>query len=614
MSPKPIDRLTADERDQLSGGFHHEVAAALRARDAPDLAGWVLEQIWDWPGAIAEYRRSDRRLDVLRVALESGEPRFVDDALARLEAVASPDEIDAAIALLKRRRRAMEAARLLALRNDPRAQARALVRAGDRLGAARALAEAGHAKEALDALRKDGTLKVPAALSLASRLAWDLGDAEGAARFAQRSLRAGADDADVVELLARALGTLGHHLAAQVVLGDRNLSAGAPVPGRYRVTGVGTTVLIGATYLGIDRATLAEVEVHLLLAEHGDGLGIDPAIAGALEAFTADASAASALGHPAIRPILRADAAAGLLVTPRPDGPTLRSLIRVPGMWKMLPRARALAAFLLEGLQAAHARGVVHGWPLPSLIVCDAIGRPMLGPFGAHHLAGLTSTHTGGLEEIMAISAPELATGGAPTVQTDVFAIGALLGALLVGSLSVPRTRWAELAENSTPELELALAMTASEPQQRPSIDAALSVLRQPVADVRELRADRGRAEAAERSSSDGAVRDVTASLVVTAHDSWDDETLDALAQRVSPWFQPILDREDRAFVLAAWPHGCRALGDDAEAWERLVPDGALDLGAPGLEAALRRRLRPASLVRTPAGAWMLALDDILTR
>ncbi|MFY0532485.1 hypothetical protein [Nannocystis pusilla] len=91
-------------------------------------------------------------------------------------------------------------------------------------------------------------------------------------------------------------------------------------------------------------------------------------------------------------------------------GNNLRALIRPPGM--PLPRARALIAFLLEGLAAAHARGLVHGSLLPAQLVCDAAGRPLLGPFGADAIAGLIATRTGALEELLTITAPEVRAGG----------------------------------------------------------------------------------------------------------------------------------------------------------------------------------------------------------
>ena len=106
------------------------------------LAGWVREQIWDFEGALADYRAGGYVVDALRVALESGVPRALDEALAAVEA-AGEGPLQDAVALLRQRRRNMEVARLLARASaPPQDQAQALLAAGDRLGAAQALAAA----------------------------------------------------------------------------------------------------------------------------------------------------------------------------------------------------------------------------------------------------------------------------------------------------------------------------------------------------------------------------------------------------------------------------------------------------------------------------------------
>ncbi len=602
-------QLGQTEREKLAGGFHEEVAEALRARARPDLAGAVLELIWAWDGALAAYRDADLGLDALRIALESGAAAHLDAVLSDIEEHAVPEDVDAAIALLKKRRRPMEAARLLALRDDPVAQARALERGGDPHGAARALAEAGEVKGALDMLQAH-ELRSHRALALAASLAWELGDAEGSARHAQAALRLSEDDDATRDQLGRALTALGHDLAAQMVLrGQSSRSVDSVSPGRYRVTGLGGTGMVGATYQALDRATHEEVELHLLLAEHGEARELDPELAHQLDRFSAIARAAASIGHPAIRPILRLDARAGLLVMPRTEGTSLRALLRPPGMRRVRSRARAWIAFMLEGLMAAHARGLVHGWLLPSLVSFDGAGRPLVPPFGGHHLSGLTATHTGGLEELMAVTAPELRSGAAPTVQSDLFALGVLLQWLLDGDLLTPAP------DEATPEDLIARALQAEDPAARPTAQEALKVLRTRVADIHELGGSAGSMTAgAVATSGDAGSTPVAGGVVVDAAETWTEAELEALCQHVHPWLQPILDREGRRITLAAWPEGSAALDDDVAHFIDLLDDQALALSTPGLEAAVRQRLQPSSLVRTPAGSWMLALDDLLAR
>jgi hypothetical protein len=612
-SPPPaFGVLDPAARERLDAGDHEALARELAAAGRHGLAGWVREQIWDFEGALVDYRAGGLVHDALRVALESGIPRAVDEAVAAVEA-GDPAAIEPAVVLLRKHRRNMEVARLLARASaPPQDQAQALLAAGNRLGAAQALAAAGRPREALEALALHDDAQSPTSLHLAARLGWDLGDAEGAARHAQAALRLHARagqprSPDLAALLARALGSLGHDLAAQLVLQRHGAHASDDaVPGRYRVTGLLATGFSGAAYVGVDRLTLQEVEIHLLLADQPEP--IDPRVAAAIDRFLAVAAAAAELGHPAIRPVLRTEPEAGLLVLPRAEGSSLRRAIRPPGLHAAVPRARALVAFLVEGLHAGHERGLVHGGVLPSLLVTDALGRPLLGPWGSHHLAGLTATRTGGLEELMVTTAPELRRGGTPTAASDLYAAGVLLHALLVGRLEPPAGHpWLGPAERS-----LVAAMTAEDPTARPAASEVLARLRAPVADVRHLGA--GPESTTSRAAAEGAPGTLLVGVEVTAAESWTPALLDALCANASPWMQPILDRDGpRLLVLAPWPEHARGLDDAIAGWRGLVPEAALDLPEP-LRVAVEARLRPQSVVVTAGGERMLALDDLLSR
>lgn len=609
----PKRRLTAAHHQALAAGRHAELAAELRHAGDPALAAWVLEQIWDFAGATDAYRAADRPVDALRTALELGDEHRVDQAVADLEQRRDKDELQSALVLLRKRRRDMDVARLLSQQDgaDPEARAEALARAGDLVGAARVLADDGRPREALDLLIGTGLPAGPSARALAARLSWDLGDAEGAARFAQLRLREGGADPETAALLARALGSLGHDLAAQMVLERSGANpSDEAVPGRYRITGLHTGGIVGAAYVGFDRLTLQEVEIHLLLADQTEAGPIDADVAAAVERFAATAVAASSIGHPAIRPIVRVEPSAGLLVLPRAEGSTLRRMIRPPGLWAAsAARARALAAFMLEGLGAAHEHGIVHGALLPSQIVTDALGRPLLPPFGAHHLAGLAATHTGALAELMATTAPELRGGGPPTVAGDLYAAGALFAALLAGHLDP------NLEEiGRTPEIEVALALLEPDPARRMSTARALEILRAPVADLRAVAGSIEEDAGVSRAGASGTHVRLGAGVEQIAADTWDDDLLAMLCRERNPWWQPILDRAERMFVLAPWPAGSHALEAEDEAWRTLVPPEALEVTEPALREAIESRLGSRSLVVTPSRAIMIALDDLLGR
>jgi hypothetical protein len=624
-------RLTADQRARLARGGHEAVAGELAAGGDHLGAAQVLEQIWEFLGAHAHYTAAGDPQGALRCALELGRPDLLDTTLTQLAARPRPER-DAAVALLQRRGRHAEAARLLASDDaDPVARARALARAGDRRGAAQVLAEAGHIREALAALEPIAAQDA-AALALAAALAWELGDAETSVRHAQAAMRAlaarSAPDDDghrpqrpaltegpgapghvledisvLARILARGLAALGHELAAQLVLQASGVTDAAPsaVPGRYHVRQALAASFAGAAYDGLDRVSQQDVEIHLLLAEVQDTALEAAGVLAAVAAFANRAEAAAELGHPAIRPILRFDRGAGLLILPHADGPPLRALIRPPGMPPA--RARALISFLLDGLVAAHVRGLVHGSLLPAQIVCDAAGRPLLGPFGADEIAGLVATRTGALEELLTITAPELRGGGKPSAASDVYSAAALLVALRTGSLGAGLDR--------IPTAERALIADALDPDptRRPDAETLLQRLRTRVADAREL-APRAPMPAVPKAMSDGAAT-ATPGTFVEAAAGWTDAELDALLASDAPRLQPVLDRDGRRISLATWPDGCRRLADDADT-RALAP--LLDELAAPVRSAVAPRLRASTWVCTPAGEWMLGLDDLLGR
>ena len=616
----PNPALTDAQRERLAAGEHQVVAEELLRQGQPWAAGWVFEQIWEFAAAFSAYAKAERWVDALRSALASDRLELLTAAVDQI-AQSDPDTQDQALAMLRKRGRHRAVERLLAARNDdPAVRAQALAAAGDPLGAARVLAEAGRAREAFDVLSAGGRRITGDALALAATLCWDLGDAEGAARHAQADLRQAPRPASTA-LLARALGALGHDLAAQMVLeGSGTHARDETLPGRYRVTGSHVATLTGSAYVGFDRVTLQEVEIHLLLADQPTGDAADPDVQAAIRGFAAASRAAAAIGHPAIRPLLRVDDAAGLVVLPRAEGPTLRALIRPPGMLDGRARARALIAFLLDGLVAAHERGLVHGWLLPSSIATDAAGRPLLGPFGAYHLAGLAATQTGSLEEIVKVTAPELRGSAPPTVASDLFSVGVLLRALMLGSLDdpggapMPDASGGPADPSTSSELELAQRLTNPDPDLRPTGSEALNELRRSVVDTRALRRP-----VHGRHPPNAAVAQPTALTQgnpVTAADTWDDATLDALCACLNPWWQPIVDRAERTIFVAPWPEGSRTLEGDTPRvdWQGVVPKEATDVEDSGLRTALELRLRASSWVATPGGTWMLALDDLLSR
>ena len=113
-----------------------------------------------------------------------------------------------------------------------------------------------------------------------------------------------------------------------------------------------------------------------------------------------------------------------------------------------------LVAQTADALAAAHSMGVLHKDLKPAniLIHLDAAGRPLvrLSDFGSGraldpgrwHALGITGFETGQAVPQPDTSsgtpvyrAPELLTGGAPTVQADIYSLGVMLYQLVVGDL-----------------------------------------------------------------------------------------------------------------------------------------------------------------------------------
>ena len=147
-----------------------------------------------------------------------------------------------------------------------------------------------------------------------------------------------------------------------------------------------------------------------------------------------EARTVSRLTHPNIVPVFEADLHEGrpFLVFEYVVGDTLAERLRRDGA--MAPRAAVgMMLGMLEGLQAAHAAGVVHRDLKPSNVLVEADGRARVMDFG---IAGLIHEAGGGDGMIVGTPgyiSPEAARGEPPTPAMDVFSAGVLLIEMLTG-------------------------------------------------------------------------------------------------------------------------------------------------------------------------------------
>ena len=238
-------------------------------------------------------------------------------------------------------------------------------------------------------------------------------------------------------------------------------SAGDPVVGAT-LAGYGIERRLGrggmsVVYLAEDLALGRKVALKVLAPE----LSEDEGFRGR---FRLESRLAASIDHPNVIPIYEAGEAEGQLYIAMRyvEGTDLRRLIDEEGALEP-KRAIELIARVADGLEAAHARGLVHRDVKPSNVL---IARP--GEQEHVYLAdfGLTKTAESEEEakEVAQLSgttdyvAPELITEAHAGKSTDVYALGCVLYEALTGQVPFPRSS----------ELETLVAHI-DEPPPRPS-------------------------------------------------------------------------------------------------------------------------------------------------
>jgi serine/threonine protein kinase len=193
--------------------------------------------------------------------------------------------------------------------------------------------------------------------------------------------------------------------------------------------------------------------------------GADPLT---VEDWLDEARAVSRLAHPNIVPVFEADTQGrqSYMVFEYVPGGTLAERMRGK---KALPARDAveIALGVLEGLDAAHAAGVIHRDLKPSNILIDAQGRARVMDFGI----AARMADAGRPQRVVGTPgyiSPEAARGENPCPQMDVFACAVMLAEMLSGErLNYDPDPWRAVRRVNEVDLNLPMGLA-------PDVDDAL--------------------------------------------------------------------------------------------------------------------------------------------
>jgi serine/threonine protein kinase len=199
--------------------------------------------------------------------------------------------------------------------------------------------------------------------------------------------------------------------------------------GRYEVVAT-----LGAGAMGeVLRAKDGKLGREVAIKTVRNRFGMDPQLFHAR--FESEARALAALSHPAIVQVhdLGVDEKdEPFLIMELVDGPTLKGLLAERG--PMSPHdARAMGIMLARGLEAAHARGILHRDVKPANILLARNGQWKLADFGVAHVPDSSQTITGQFLGTPAYAAPEAIALGRFSDKSDVFGLAAVLAEAITG-------------------------------------------------------------------------------------------------------------------------------------------------------------------------------------
>jgi serine/threonine-protein kinase len=240
--------------------------------------------------------------------------------------------------------------------------------------------------------------------------------------------------------------------------------------GRYQLKRVLGKGAMGVVYEGYDPTLNRHVAVKTILKS----IAIDAETAAAHSArFVREAQAVARLNHPHIVQVhdFGEQDEVAYLVMEFIEGRELRAYFDAAERFEVVEAVRIMGE-LLDALDFAHERGVIHRDVKPANVMLDAQRRAKLADFGVARIQDSDRSLAGTMVGTPAYMSPEQIKGGKVDGRTDIFSAGTILYQLLTGEQPFKGAgAWtvAKQIVEVDPPLPSTLAVAAS-----PSFDAVV--------------------------------------------------------------------------------------------------------------------------------------------
>ncbi|MCK5799409.1 MAG: serine/threonine protein kinase [Deltaproteobacteria bacterium] len=440
----------------LQAGDLAGAAALLEAQEAYDDARAIYEKLWDFTAAARVAKRAGDLPQALSNILRAKDPAALDGVVADILAQTDETVIERCAAICQERNVLPIAARLFEHLGQDRQAADLFERAQMNLEAASLRERTGQISEAIALYEahlgdvdegpqaaiaelrlgrillrygrpKDAVPRLQAALRHDEDIALDAGRAAAVALYRAGFPHAAKTSISLLQESHDAMPDLDVCLADPALTPIEHDEADHTIlAGRYRLGELLGSGGMGRVYEAQDLIRHERVAIKIFTAP-GGVRGRD-----AYKRFVREALTTGRLAHPHIVALRDFNEEMGFIVLEFMSGGTLADRLRSR---LDVATCRNILLQLLEGLAAAHQRGIVHRDIKPSNVFFTTIGAAKLGDFGVAHLSDSGETQTGAFIGTLAYMSPEQIRGEPISFATDIYALGVMLYRMLTGRL-----------------------------------------------------------------------------------------------------------------------------------------------------------------------------------